>query len=622
VESDDPALLWRRIHEHKMVQWTIAYIAVAYGVQHAVILTSESFEWPQLVSRITMLLLVLGLPVAITVAWYQGARASRRFSTGECTIIAILLAMSSVLFYAYVQPSAEIAGSSSRAQQASVAAPKATGSQQSGVAAARQASLSPATAISLAVLAFSDLSPEANQGYFSDGITQEITSALAKIRDLRVVGRQSAFQFKGKSEDLRTIGKALGATHLLEGSVRKAGNELRIAADLVRADDGVTVWSNTYDRELKDVFAIQEDIAKSIATSLHMTLGLKPGEQLISARSANPASHQAYLKARALVRSRGLKPVSQAIHILQDVVATDPNYAPAWGLLGTAHHDALLSEPSVEKAVVAEARTIVKDHLSKGMAAAQRAIALDPDSPDGYLAFGEIRVDEGERIAGMLLMQQGLALDPDNPEGLDTYSNALADLGFAKDAISIREHLLAVEPFVPVFQVLTARILFADGQTDAAVAMMKSIQGPYLFAARLDAAQGKYREAADDLVAVAKAAQYAGLAKIADTAASLLRALPAIPASKKRPELGRFDWVYAYAGVPEGFLGPYEAGIQMGFQHLSETRALEWAPAYAAVRKTNGFKKYARAAGMVAYWRAKGWPPQCHTTTGDDFECN
>jgi TolB-like protein len=276
--------LWRRINDHKIVQWSVAYIAVAYGLQHGVILASESLEWPNAVARISILLLVLGLPLVITFAWYHGERASRRISGPELTIISILLVIGSLFFYVFVRPSEQVA-----------AGPVV---QQAGVAVARSAAADPHGAISLAVLPFANISDDREQEFFSDGITDEIGTVLAKIPDLRVVARQSAYRFKGGKEDARVIGQQLSATHLLEGSVRKAGNRVRISVELVKADDGLRIWTENYDRDLTDVFAIQENIATAIAGSLHMTLGLKPGENLISTRTANPELHEAYLRAR------------------------------------------------------------------------------------------------------------------------------------------------------------------------------------------------------------------------------------------------------------------------------------------------------------------------------------
>ena len=315
--------LWRRINQHKIVQWSVAYIAVAYALQQGLALMGGAFDWPEAVLRASMLLLILGLPVVITLAWYHGERASRNFSAAELTIISLLLVIGSVIFYAFVQPSAEIA------------ADQAPPVQQSGVEQARAAADSPATGISLAVLPFANLSGDPSQEFFSDGMTEEITSALTKIPDLRVVGRTSAFEFKGQNRNLRDIGQALSATHLLEGSVRREGDRVRITAQLVEAGKGVNVWTQSYDRQLASVFATQEDIATAIAGALKMP----PGETLISNRNIDPESYQQYLRARALYQGRlggGLRALNQAIALLEQVIARNPGYAPAWALMASA----------------------------------------------------------------------------------------------------------------------------------------------------------------------------------------------------------------------------------------------------------------------------------------------
>jgi TolB-like protein len=322
---DRLSLLWRRINDHKMVQWSVAYVALVYGVQHGVTLTSEAFEWAHAVERISMLLLALGLPVVMTLAWYHGARASRRISGPELTIISILLVIGSLLFFVFVRPSEQVA-----------AGPAV---QQAGVAAARDTSRSPAGTISIAVLV--NLSSDKEQEFFSDGMTEEITAALAKIPNLQVVGRTSAFQFKGENKDLTAIGQALHATHLIEGSVRKDGNEVRITAQLIRADNGTHLWTESYNRELKGVFAVQEEIATAIANALRVPLGLKEGQSLVANRTTDTDSYQDYLRAKALVRGRGALepggPLTEAAKLLEQVVARDSNYAPAWGLLAQAY---------------------------------------------------------------------------------------------------------------------------------------------------------------------------------------------------------------------------------------------------------------------------------------------
>ena len=224
-----------------------AYVALAYAIQHGVVLTREAFEWPQAVERISMLLLVLGLPLVMTFAWYHGARASRRISGPELTIISILLVIGSLFFYVFVRPSTETVAGSRPASVAGLPAPAAPGG------------------ISVAVLPFANLSGDAGQEFFSDGMTEEIMTALAKVSALRIVGRESAFQFKGQKTDMHAVGQALGASYLVEGSVRKAGDQVRITAQLVQADNGVSVWTDSYDREMKNIFATQSDIAQAIA---------------------------------------------------------------------------------------------------------------------------------------------------------------------------------------------------------------------------------------------------------------------------------------------------------------------------------------------------------------------
>jgi TolB-like protein len=289
---DRMSILWRRIKDHHIVQWGATYVAVAYAIQHAVVLTSESFEWPHAVSRTSMLLLALGLPVVATLAWYHGERASRRISGPELVIISILLVFGSLLFYVFVQPSAEVATQTPTAEKA-----------QSAAAGGRQTSTVPA-GISVAVLPFANLSGDTGQEFFSDGLTEEIMTALAKVSALRVVGRESAFQFKGQKTNMHAVGQSLGANYLVEGSVRKAGDQVRITAQLVRADDGVSLWTDSYDRELKNIFTTQSDIAQAVAIALRAPLGLQEGQTLVSNRIVDTDSYQDYLRARALVRAR------------------------------------------------------------------------------------------------------------------------------------------------------------------------------------------------------------------------------------------------------------------------------------------------------------------------------
>jgi len=258
-----------------------------------------------------------------------------------------------------------------------------------------------ASASSIAVLPFSDFSPEHDQDYFSDGIAEEILNALAQVDGLRVTGRTSSFSFKGKAQDLRAIGASLGVATVLEGSVRKAGSRIRITAKLVKTADGFNLWSQSFDRELSDVFAVQDEIAAAVVTALRIKL--LPGKAATSRGATSvKEAHDHYLLGRDLARSgEGEKTIRALVHF-EKAVALDPGYALAWA--GTANAlrwiegfaAAGVSDPAVRR---------------RALQAAERAIALGPDMPDGYVARARIR-------RGFLLDWMGARADLDRAREL------------------------------------------------------------------------------------------------------------------------------------------------------------------------------------------------------------
>src|SRR5215471_3414198 len=240
---------------------------------------------------------------------------------------------------------------------------------------------SQAGGMTIAVLPFVNMSGDSSQDFFSDGITEEITSALARVPHLPVIARTSAFQFKGQNQDLRTVGQRLGATHLIEGSVRKLGERVRIIAQLIRASDGHHLWSESYDRQLTDIFMIQEDIARAIAAALRTPLGLQPGGRLVPHRTDDLESYQQYLLARALYRARGAG-IGQAISILEPLVARNPGYAPAWALLARCYSLVPVYGSILYSGQVEHARRSWQVSVKKMEMAGRRAIELDTRHAD------------------------------------------------------------------------------------------------------------------------------------------------------------------------------------------------------------------------------------------------
>jgi TolB-like protein len=479
--------------------------------------------------------------------------------------------------------------------------------------------------ISIAVLPFVNLSDDRQQEFFSDGMTEEITAALAKISALRVVARTSAFAFKGQNQDMRAVGLALGASHLIEGSVRKDGNEVRITAQLIKVDDGTHLWTESYNRELKGVFALQEEIASAIAGALRVPLGLQQGETLVSNRTNDVESYQQYLRARALYRARD---INQAITLLEPAVARDPNYAPAWALLAQAYTLVPAFNMNILTGPIEEVRPKVQSALDKAERAAREAIRLDPRHAGGYGALAYTQTERGNWVAGEDLFRQALALDSGDPDALHFYSITLGALGRLKQALSLREQLRTLEPFVPIYNLNTAQIMQLNGQTEATIPLLEAIPSGgavnyfrNFYLANAYAAAGRYGDAANALLAI-PANTIAVSRRSVEDAARLLRSAPAkAGAPGALPALEHMGFVYAYAGAPDRLMDYPERLLEIGYLTYGPAWVI-WEPLNASLRKTERFKAFVRKAGLLDYWRARGWPDLCRPVGADDFVCD
>lgn len=318
---------------------------------------------------------------------------------------------------------------------------------------------------SIAVLPFADMSPGKDQEYFADGLSEQLINDLAKVSGLKVVARSSAFQFKGRSEDLRSVGHKLGVANVLEGSVRKEGNRVRITASLTKVDDGFQLWSETYDREIDRIFEAQDDIARDVTAALQVKL-LSPAGSVISAHSpsTNPAAYQAYLQGQYFIaRGQDKEDLEKALSYADQAIKLDGNFAPAW---------AQRSQVLQTMASVALIETM--DGFRRARESAAKAIALDPNLATGYLALGLIQInhDWDWHGANASLKKAG-TLEPGNADVLCNRAYLARYLGHEDEAIDLYKQAIALDPMRANFHLALGYELFFVGRYEEALAELQ-----------------------------------------------------------------------------------------------------------------------------------------------------
>jgi TolB-like protein/DNA-binding winged helix-turn-helix (wHTH) protein/lipoprotein NlpI len=331
-----------------------------------------------------------------------------------------------------------------------------------------KSSVSATTAHSVAVLPFADLSPGRDQEYFSDGLADELINDLAKVRGVRVVARSSSFQFKGKNEDPRTIGRTLGVANILEGSVRREGDRVRIMAELIKVDDGFQVWSATYDRKIEDVFNVQEEIARSATAALQIKLtGASLAVAIPNEPPPNSEAYQAYLQAQAFFGSgQDSATLERALASADEAIKFDPDYAPAWALR------------SYVRTMMAFTMTDMEKEFAGARHDAEHALTLDPRLATGYLALGWIQMmHDWDWEQAQASLDKAAELEPGNVEVLRYRSSLYRTLGRLEEGIELYKEVVALDPLrARSYSSLGAQFYCAGRYEEADAMLQKALE--------------------------------------------------------------------------------------------------------------------------------------------------
>jgi TolB-like protein/Flp pilus assembly protein TadD len=298
---------------------------------------------------------------------------------------------------------------------------------------------------SIAVLPLINYTGDPANEYFSDGMSEEFISSLARLPDLKVIGRTSSFQFKGKTEASKTIGEKLGVYYLLEGSVRKSADRVRIAVALIKSGDGANVWSETYDRHLKDIFAVQSEIAGAVARQLKVELLGKNGQAAQLTTAATPSNqnveaYNALLQGNFYNNRNTAEDTRKAIGYYEEAIRLDPRYALAYAKLSVTARNLTTGYGSI-------AAEEIKDATAKARASAQTALALDPNLAEAHSAQGLVLKDiEFNFVAAEAEYRRAFELAPHNPVVISSLANLNAELGRLEEGVALAHRAIALDP--------------------------------------------------------------------------------------------------------------------------------------------------------------------------------
>jgi TolB-like protein/Tfp pilus assembly protein PilF len=612
----------RELKRRNVIKVAIAYAIVAWLSIEVTATVFPILKLPDWSVTLVTALLLIGFPVALIFAWAfeitpEGIKLEKDVDRSQSIthitgrkidyliIAALVLALGFFAFDKFVlDPSrdTELVRATTQAVTEQVSEPAKSETAEK----------------SIAVLPFVNMSDDPGNEYFSDGIAEELLNVLIKVDGLRVVSRTSSFAFKGKDISIPNIARELNVNHVLEGSVRKAGNTVRVTAQLIDVRTDSHLWSGTYDRELEDIFAIQDEISGRIVQALKVALGAGEQEAMIQPRklTENLQAYELYLKGRYFWQRRGEDNIRHAIDLFQRATELDPQFARAWSSLAAAH----ITLPGYSAAPTAEQHPLA-------VSAAQKALMLDDSLAEAYAVLGDMARFDRKWAEAEAFYLRAITAEPKNSTAHLWYGEHLISVGRIRDALE--ETLIAyqLDPLHPGTNVVLADIyiILADTQN-----VLKYGAAAW----ELNHPWGLYAQAMANLRpgefegAVGFAEQFAD--QFNSPVAILKLFIEAKTDTAKRPTfletLTEHEMVSPFWFSLPGYAAFDRIDDAYRVVNMYRDSAdlnswwLLWFPDMAAFRQDPRFAMLVTELGLMDYWREHGWPDACQPA-GDSLIC-
>jgi len=471
---------WSKLSRRKVVQWGIAYVAGAWGLLQGIGYVADAFSWPSAIKQVALLLLLIGLPIVLVIAWYHGDRGEQRVTRVELAILTMLFLLGGGLFWRY--------------DRASEAAPATRPPATAPASATATADAPPSMAItpkmvpdrpSLAVLPFNSLGGSPENSYFADGMTDDIITDLSKLSGILVVARNSSWTYKGKSVKVQQVAKDLGVRYVLEGSVRREGDTVRINAQLVDALGGQHLWADRYDGSIQDVFALQDKVIAQIVDALAVELTHDEQTSIEFVGTRNPQAYDAVLRGWAHYRLGREEETNKAIALFEQAIALDPEYGRAHAALAAASWRIVQSTwESTTEGGYQRAFDRMQEALAKAMRQPNalahavsaevfskqgrykeafteigRALALAPNNSDIHLSKARVLNATGRAAEAEESLRWAMRLDPlYSPDHLRELAISFFHQQRYVEAVDTLERLLQLQPLQDDYITLIASL--------------------------------------------------------------------------------------------------------------------------------------------------------------------